>query len=868
MSKKIAILFNKAVKGFSVTAAHAAVAAVSEVSPFRCEVELTDEKVGFGAYQTRVTVRTDAFGFSFFLRDINAICPVFIPQYGVAVTDAADGRDYAAVAAAIAAKGGKSNLEKIEEAPETSFDGCIEGNRELKSYAWLGLSRDMRIFEVGIRDYCAEQWDCVTPRDFGKYTTNEEIEAPIVKYSFMTGRGIGCESNTVRSLEEGVLPILNSRNEDNDVVYDTQYFVTNEVAPLTEETVEGTDMLVADAYGVGHMLTPEQQEKADKLIAEHQNRPETTVMYIKVVARNTALAPRYAFVHLPDPLAERHYMKGLKSVPYYDGEKGFGCLPSGNVYLVAKLNGEPAPQNEMSILLQPDETVEYVFMIPHSPISAERAEALAKNCYAQRFEECKRFWQSKLEKYSNIHVPEQRIDEMIRAGMLHIDLGYFGKEPNGAVDPIVGVYTAIGSESSPGIQFLDSIANHTLAERALQYFVEKQHEDGFIQNFGGYMLETGFTLWSMGEHYRYTRDDEWAKRVAPAVIAACEYDVRWREQNLDESLRKRGYGMISGKVADPEDMFHSYMLNSGEYAGFVGASYLLENVDPEAAAKYRALAAECGENIRESLAESLIEAPVIPLGNGCWVPSFTTWTEYPGALSLYAEGGDWYSHATFTIRDILGAEYLPLHGAMDPNSLECEFMKDFWADYLCSRNVAFSQPYYSPHPYLNLRRGEVKAFLSEFYNAMSGLADRGTYSFWEHYFHASPHKLHEETWFLMRCRWMLWLEENADLRVFAGIPRAWMENGKEISAENVKSVFGTLSFKAVSDVANGKITATIKLEGNGVEKPERILVRLPHPDENIRAKSVNVGTYCSKCESVILQCEDKAVNEFEIELTF
>ena len=45
---------------------------------------------------------------------------------------------------------------------------------------------------------------------------------------------------------------------------------------------------------------------------------------------------------------------------------------------------------------------------------------------------------------------------------------------------------------------------------------------------------------------------------------------------------------------------------------------------------------------------------------------------------------------------------------------------------------------------IHLRRGEVKPFLKAYYNAVASLADRQTYTFWEHYFHASPHKTHEE----------------------------------------------------------------------------------------------------------------------------
>ena len=870
MSKKIALLFEKAQAKVEVSAAHGSVVSVEKENDARWIAEFKDEMVAPGPYATRVTVCADEIGFSFFLRDVCAKAPIYIPEYGVAVTEADDKRSYEQVAGDITSIGGKSNLEKIDEAPEVSFESCIEGNRELKSPAWLGITRDVRMFEIGIRDYCAETWDCVTPRYFGDLCKDDEIETPNIKYCFMTGRGIGCESNIERRLEDGILPILNSVNTDNDIVYETQYFATNEFSPLDEAHVEGTDMLVADAHGAGHMLTPEQQAREDELEVTEKAREarEEVVMYIRVRARNTAKAPRYAYVRIPDPLPGREYMRNLKFVPRYDGDNGFGILTSGRVYLVATLNGRPVPHDEMNVLVQAGEEIEYVFKIPHSPISHERAVALAKEDYSERYEECKRFWYSKLAKSAEIHVPEQRIDEMIRAGLLHTDVVYFGREPDEAVVPAIGVYTAIGSESSSAIQFLDSVANHKLAERALQYFIEKQHDDGFIQNFGGYMLETGYALWSMGQHYLYTRDDEWAKRVSKNVIAACEYNLRWREDNLDESLRGNGYGMISGKVADPDDMFHSFALNSGAYAGFVGASKLLEKVDPASAEKYGKLAVEYRENIIESLKENLVNAPVVPLGNGKWVPSFPAWTENPGALSLYAEGGVWYSHGTSIIRDIIGTQYVFLHGVIDCHDELAGMLENYLADYICARNVVFSQPYYSPHPYINLMRGNVKAFISEFYNNFSGLADRGTYSFWEHYFHASPHKLHEEGWFLMRCRWMLWLEDNDDLRLLAGIPRDWMTDGKVISAEGVKSLFGKLSFRVESKLSEGRVVAKVRLEHADCGAPKRILLRLPHPDETVRAKSVSIGSYCDKCECVVLECGSEPVSEFEVELRF
>ena len=127
------------------------------------------------------------------------------------------------------------------------------------------------------------------------------------------------------------------------------------------------------------------------------------------------------------------------------------------------------------------------------------------------------------------------------------------------------VLPQIGSESSPIIQFYDSLGFHDIAERAIQFFLNRQREDGFIQSFAGYQLETGPLLWTMGT-FRYTKT-RMARRIQMKVLKACNFLVAWRRRNLREKLSGRGYGLLEGKVADPQDFYHSYMLNGLTYFG-------------------------------------------------------------------------------------------------------------------------------------------------------------------------------------------------------------------------------------------------------------------------------------------------------------
>jgi hypothetical protein len=169
---------------------------------------------------------------------------------------------------------------------------------------------------------------------------------------------------------------------------------------------------------------------------------------------------------------------------------------------------------------------------------------------------------------------------------------------------------------------------------------------------------------------------------------------------------------------------------------------------------------------------------------------------------------------------------------------------------MTDRNVAFSQPYYSRHPIIHLRRGEVNAFSKAFYNAAASLADRETYTFWEHYFHASPHKTHEEAWFLMENRWRLYLEEGDTLSILPGIPRAYLEDGKRIEIDGMKSYFGPIRLSVRSELAQRRIVAHVECRSD--HGPRRVKLRLPHP-RGLKAVAVSGGRYLADDEAVLIK---------------
>lgn len=873
---KIKILWENNAKDGKVWASHGTLAdGCGQVSGNKAEIDFAEASVKPGPFATLVHVEAGETPFSFFLRDVSEENPIYLPACGAVVTTGDDARNYTQIVSEIAKHGGKSIRQQVEEDEEYSYDRAARETRNLKSTTWLGVSKDMRIFQVDMRCRAfgrdLQTLDEIRPTFFAaNHTARQVPELDGNEYILymITGRGIGCQDRISKCLEEGYMPILNTEDIDDGIIYRGTYFAAMEKSPLDTSHLRGTDMYVADACGYGNMQTSDQKAHTDTLMEEELfAREEETVLYLRITAENTRKAPAYGFVRMPDPLPNCIYGPNPTSDrTELNPENGFLTFASsGRVSVIGTLNGAPIPSVETAVLIPPGEKAVFDFKILHTPISQERAAALTNFSFEEKFAEVKAFWKNELMGTAKIHLPEKRIEEMIKAGLLHMDLGFFGKNPDGPVVPIVGKYTAIGSESSPGIQFLDAVGMHELAARALQYFVEKQHEDGFMQNFGGYMLETGSVLWSMGEHWRMTRDEAWVRSVRECIIKAADYLVRWREENLEDEFKDgKGYGMIKGKVADPEDHFHSFMLNAGAYAGLRSAGEMLQCCDPENAARFTEVAAAMRENIRESFFRNMALSPAIPASDGTWFRSSSTWTETVGPLCLFAEDGKVFTHGAFTTRDFIGSNYLILQGVIDADEPVGKEILTYFTEFLTLNNVCFSQPYYSPHPYGQLLCGDVKLFLQEFYCGFAGLADRGTYSFWEHYFYASPHKLHEEAWFLMRCRWMLALEEyeKGTLKLMAGVPRAWLENEKQISVEHMKTYYGDVSFIVDSQVKAGVIHVTINLDSAGFPQPDIIVVRIPHP-KGLKAKQVTAGTYDPDTETVTLKGDTKTI-QFEI----
>lgn len=292
--------------------------ASNESGALRLDLSLQGNDIRYGKGGTIVYVATQEHPFSFFLRDVVRDQPIFIPSYGVMVTTGDDQRSYRDVEAEIHNRGRQTKLQQIESEAEETFEKAAQETRELQCPTWLGLSRDIRIFEVDVR------MESVQPRLHGVDVTLPESQNKPIKYQFLMGRGWGVADKISRRLDDGILPILHGTVVDDDITYELTAFVTLEASPLTAGSVRGTHFLVADGHGSGHMFTPEQQAKHDALLPTEMNREEETVLCLRMVAVNTQPVPRYAFFRNVAPVLGRA-ASGGKAPWTFDSTEGSVC---------------------------------------------------------------------------------------------------------------------------------------------------------------------------------------------------------------------------------------------------------------------------------------------------------------------------------------------------------------------------------------------------------------------------------------------------------------------------------------------------------------------------------------------------------------
>ena len=151
-----------------------------------------------------------------------------------------------------------------------------------------------------------------------------------------------------------------------------------------------------------------------------------------------------------------------------------------------------------------------------------------------------------------------------------------------------------------------------------------------------------------------------------------------------------------------------------------------------------------------------------------------------------------------------------------------------------------------------LRRDEMSSFLRQWVNNYAAFVmPTPEYCFLEHFMnHANPEQSwkrfekgeyrkylngHALSYFMEQFRSLLVWEDGNALWLAKATPRHWLEQGKKISVKNAPTYFGTVAYEIVSDVDNGKITATVEMPAAIRPSPSccDFVIRKPPPIQGV-----------------------------------
>lgn len=462
---------------------------------FRLELTLRANGDRAGRGVTVVTINEASAPFSFRVADVGEEFPIYIKEFQVVVLPGGSPSTYVSVEEALARRGGRTAVGYVEDAPETTWESAAARTQDFRCVTLLGLSRDQRIFTV--------------TTDVETIHATRSLRFRPLSFHIPVGRGNGPRKDVKRELDRGVLPILRAAKRDGDILYELTFFATLVEKELKEENVRGTHFLVAE-HGLGMEHTPEQaaQRKAAEE-AMRENPPDHLMLFYRLRAINAGRAPRYAFFYVPT--ITRHEAERCSRRPDI-GARGELSI-EGFLYGLATLGGKPWSKQEVAVLLNPGESIDGEYRLLHSPVAessqdySRLVEHLEGASFDQRLGEAREYWTRKLVTAAKLQIPEKRIQNMAQAGLLHLDMITYG-EQQGPLAATIGWYSPIGTESSPIIQFYDSMGWHDVAERCLDYFLAKQHEDGSCKTLGA-------TCWRPGR-----RSGPWASTtVTPGTTS-------------------------------------------------------------------------------------------------------------------------------------------------------------------------------------------------------------------------------------------------------------------------------------------------------------------------------------------------------------
>jgi hypothetical protein len=388
------------------------------------------------------------------------------------------------------------------------------------------------------------------------------------------------------------------------------------------------------------------------------------------------------------------------------------------------------------------------------------------------------------------------------------------------------------------------------------------HAEG-PDGFGGNMdvvhaFGPGSIGWAMTEHYRLTGDKQWLRAAAPRIQASAAWMLRqrrWLASLVPGGERLWCKGLEPALQVTPDSgglWMQFYEAEAYYWSSVARFARALTEIDVDAGAKLAAEAEAWRKDVVAAVERSIALSPVVLVRDGtyhsvipfaCYVRGSAT-----NAWGFGRDGSGEHVGPLYWDTVQSAAALVSPAGLLSPSDVRVQGYLDVLEDRLLLENPNLPRrtPGYEPErdwfahagwqyqgglertSNMHLAADDVPVFLRSFLNGYAiDIVPGSEYVFNEHATRGPEDKIFEEAAFLERFRMLLVMEDGPSLWLARATPRVWLEQGQRITVKHAPTHFGDVDYEIVSDVANGKITATIELPSRSA--PKEVRLRLRHP---------------------------------------
>lgn len=776
-----------------------------------------------------VTVRAGARSFSFAPADLTDGKNLLVDDLGILVTPGDSPDTLATVRQRRSESTARTVIDRVATEPEQTLPRAWDGMRIKKQlYFMHGLPGNRNAIrqdpEGQIRIAAGDPWFTKHPSDRdGHKAWDPQGRTFFYYFGFPNNQHRG-----VRELAEGYLPLLRMTWQDGSLLYE-QHSILDKL---------GGDWSVVRV-----------------------DDPSVLLMRVRVLNISTT-APAEARLFLTargNSAKEKLYAEGDRILADWQGRPRLRYTVDTRGH--GTLTNEPEGVR-WRVTLPPGESCELDFLIPAITPATPGEEALLRgHDFDRDSRRVLAYWRTQGERGVRLATPEPWLNDFHRAHQRHLLINCFKDFDTDDLFAHVGTirYGAYSNESIMMTSNLDERGLHDEARRSLESFLRHQGSVPLLGNFrtaeglfygakghemGNYNKSHGFVLRGLAQHWRMTRDRAWLERIAPQLVAGCDWIIRERQATMTrrpDGSRPLEYGFLpAGALEDVKEYWYWQATNTATAWGFAAAAEALADLGHPEAGRLQREARAYREDVLRGIEESRILAPVVRLRDDTWVPY------YPSRLHLRGRAEGW-------VRETLeGSMHLLSTGLLPPHSPEADWiLKDYEDNRFVSGRHGYGIPSFNrfwfsrggismqanlldtPTAYIN--RDDVKGFLRAYFNSFASgffpeirmlnehaLSELGNYQ-GDHF------KTSDEA---QSCHWLRLMfirEAGDDLYLGQALPRYWLNPGQAPSIENAPTEFGEMSLRLASDASGGRIAA--RLNPPERNAPARILLRFRHPGQ-------------------------------------